>query len=102
MGAKAIRVAIIEDHPLYRQGLVQVIERAPGLELVAAVGSVGELEDIGYEDVDVVILDLHLPDCQGSDAVSRSSPKTMPFSSSRHRMIASMSLTPSPLGRVGI
>jgi len=71
VGTKPIRVAIIEDHPLYRQGLVQVIERAPGLDLIASVGSVGEMEDIGYEDVDVVILDLHLPDCQGADAVSR-------------------------------
>ncbi|HXQ59718.1 MAG TPA: response regulator transcription factor, partial [Acidimicrobiales bacterium] len=25
----------------------------------------------GYESVDVVILDLHLPDCQGADAVGR-------------------------------
>jgi DNA-binding NarL/FixJ family response regulator len=71
VGTKPIRVAIIEDHPLYRQGLVQVIERAPRLDLVASVGSVGEMEDIGYEHVDVVILDLHLPDCQGADAVSR-------------------------------
>jgi len=71
VGTKPIRVAIIEDHPLYRQGLAQVIERATGLDLVASVGSVGEMEDIGYGDVDVVILDLHLPDCQGADAVSR-------------------------------
>ena len=71
MGTTPIRVAIIEDHPLYRQGLVQVVERAPGLDLIASVGSVGEMEAIGYEDVEVVILDLHLPDCQGADAVSR-------------------------------
>ena len=71
MGTNSIRVAIIEDHPLYRQGLVQVIERAPGLDLVTSVASVGEMEAIGYERVDVVILDLHLPDCQGADAVSR-------------------------------
>lgn len=71
MGTKPIRVAIIEDHPLYRQGLVQVVERATRLDLVASVGSVGEMEDIGFEDVDVVILDLHLPDCEGADAVSR-------------------------------
>ena len=71
MGAKAIRVAIIEDHPLYRQGLVQVVERASGLDLVASMGSVGEMEGIGFEDVDVVLLDLHLPDCEGAEAVSR-------------------------------
>ncbi len=71
MGTTAIRVAIIEDHPLYRQGLVQVVERAAKLHLVASVGSVREMEEVGFEDVDVVLLDLHLPDCEGADAVSR-------------------------------
>ncbi len=71
MGTTAIRVAIIEDHPLYRQGLVQVVERAANLHLVASVGSVREMEEVGFEDVDVVLLDLHLPDCEGADAVSR-------------------------------
>jgi len=71
LGADVTRIAVVEDHPLYRQGLVQVIEQAPGLDLVAAVGSVGEMERAGYEDVDVVVLDLHLPDCEGTDAVRR-------------------------------
>lgn len=71
MGTEAIRVAIIEDHPLYRQGLIQVVERATGLELVASVGSVGEMEDLSLEAVDVVLLDLHLPDCEGAHAVTR-------------------------------
>jgi DNA-binding NarL/FixJ family response regulator len=29
------------------------------------------MEETGYEDVDVVLLDLHLPDCEGAGAVSR-------------------------------
>jgi DNA-binding NarL/FixJ family response regulator len=71
VGTADVRVAIIEDHPLYRQGLVQVVERAPGLELVASVAGVGDMEDLGYEGVDVIVLDLHLPDCEGAAAVSR-------------------------------
>ncbi len=71
MGAKVVRVAIIEDHPLYRQGLIQVVETGQGLDLVASVDSVGEMEEVGYENVDVVVLDLHLPDCEGAEAVSR-------------------------------
>jgi len=31
----------------------------------------GEMEEAGYEGVGVVILDLHLPDCEGAGAVSR-------------------------------
>ncbi len=71
MGADVIRIAVVEDHPLYRQGLAQIIEQAPGFDLVASVGSVGEMEQIGYDGVDVVILDLHLPDSEGATAVSR-------------------------------
>jgi DNA-binding NarL/FixJ family response regulator len=71
MGTDVIRVAVIEDHPLFRQGLVQVIAKADGLDLVASVQSVGEMEEIGFAGVDVVILDLHLPDCEGAVAVSR-------------------------------
>jgi len=50
---------------------VQVIAKAQGIDLVAAVESLAAMEDIGFEDVDVVILDLHLPDCEGADAVGR-------------------------------
>jgi len=71
VGTQVVRVAVIEDHPLFRQGLVQVIAKAQGIDLVAAVESLAAMEDIGFEDVDVVILDLHLPDCEGADAVGR-------------------------------
>ena len=37
--AQGVGVAVIEDHPLYRQGLMQTIEGAPGWDLVAAVGT---------------------------------------------------------------
>ena len=66
-----IGVAIVEDHPLYRQGLIQVVEAVEGLTVVAAVGTLKEIETIGLEGVEVVLLDLHLPDGIGADAVSR-------------------------------
>lgn len=66
-----VGVAVIEDHPLYRQGLMQTIEATPGLDLVAAVGTLADMEDVGYAGVDVTLLDLHLPDGSGGEAVSR-------------------------------
>jgi DNA-binding NarL/FixJ family response regulator len=71
MSTGAIRVAVVEDHPLYRQGLVQIIEQTSGLVLAASAGTVAEMEAAGYDDVDVVVLDLHLPDSEGAAAVSR-------------------------------
>ena len=95
MGTQVVRVAVIEDHPLFRQGLVQVIAKAQGIDLVAAVESLAAMEDIGFEDVDVVILDLHLPDCEGADAVVGSGPSMMPFWSFRRLTTESTSWTRS-------
>jgi DNA-binding NarL/FixJ family response regulator len=71
VGAAVIGVAIVEDHPLYRQGLMQTIEGTSGVTLLAAVGSIKEMEEFGYGGVDIVLLDLHLPDGVGAQAVSQ-------------------------------
>jgi DNA-binding NarL/FixJ family response regulator len=66
-----IGVAVVEDHPLSRQSLRQIITRSSEVELITTVSSVGEMEDSGYDGIHVVLLDFHLPDAQGADAVSR-------------------------------
>jgi DNA-binding NarL/FixJ family response regulator len=71
MGAELISVAVIEDHPLYRRGLMQTIERAEGLTLAAAAPCLAEMEALNYRDARVVVLDLHLPDGAGAAAVAR-------------------------------
>jgi DNA-binding NarL/FixJ family response regulator len=62
-------VAIIDDHPLYRQGLAMAIEQADDFTLVADAESV---EDFDRRDVtvDVVLLDLHLPGIKGAEGVA--------------------------------
>jgi DNA-binding NarL/FixJ family response regulator len=64
-----ISVAIIDDHPLYRQGLAMAIEQADDFTLVADAESV---EDFDRRDVtvDVVLLDLHLPGIRGAEGVA--------------------------------
>lgn len=57
-----VGVVIIEDHPVTRLGLAEVIAQAPGLELVAVAGSVEEYESRFRPGVDVVLLDLGLRD----------------------------------------
>jgi len=63
-----IGVAVVDDHPVFRDGLARAVEGSEGFELVAAVASVEELTDPAAADV--VILDLGLPGISGAAAVA--------------------------------
>lgn len=54
-----IRVTMVEDHPIVRAGLAQIVSALPDVELVAAVEKVEDLP--GRPVPDVLLLDLHLP-----------------------------------------
>lgn len=63
-----IRVAVVDDHPVFRQGIAHAIESEASFELVAAVAAV---EDLIFDPaIDVVVLDLGLPGLSGAAAVS--------------------------------
>jgi len=64
------RVAVVEDHPLFREGLAGAINGLDGITAVAAVSSVEELEGRRL-GIDVVLLDLNLPGLSGGAAVAR-------------------------------
>lgn len=67
-----IRVMVVDDHHIVREGLRALIETEPGLELV------GEAKD-GYEAVvrtrslkpDVILMDLVMPRMDGLEAISQ-------------------------------
>ena len=69
MGASMISVAIIDDHPVYRQGLAMAVDTAADLELVGEAKSIEDFDELEAE-VDVVLLDLHLPGIEGSAGVA--------------------------------
>jgi DNA-binding NarL/FixJ family response regulator len=61
-----IAVGIVENHPIFRNGLAGYVEDAPDLELTQAVASIGELAECqAAGGAHVVLLDLHLD--QGID-----------------------------------
>lgn len=61
-----IKLTITDDHPLVRNGLVNVLNQAEGMEVVAAYGSGKELLDgIALLQPDILLLDMQLPDLQG-------------------------------------
>jgi DNA-binding NarL/FixJ family response regulator len=67
-----IRVGIVEDHPVFRKGLMQVVEAAPGLELAGVARSVDEFNSLHLGDGVIVLLDLQLQGSrlEGPDAVA--------------------------------
>ena len=59
-----IRVGIVDDHPLFRLGLLHALERQPDLEVLWDLGSLANLDRmLKTNPVDVVLMDL----CLGGD-----------------------------------
>jgi DNA-binding NarL/FixJ family response regulator len=67
--AEVITVIIVDDHPLYRQGLAMTVEQADNLEVIGEATSIEEFDRLETH-ADVVLLDLHLPGIEGAAGVS--------------------------------
>ena len=65
-----IKVVIIDDHVVVRAGLRYIIEADPELEFIGEFGGgLGAAEFVMYNDPDVVLLDVRMPDRNGIDAL---------------------------------
>jgi DNA-binding NarL/FixJ family response regulator len=62
-------IGVVEDHPLFRAVLVDVLRETPGLRVVAAGASIDDLEPLDEAPLDVVLFDLHVPGRAGADGV---------------------------------
>jgi DNA-binding NarL/FixJ family response regulator len=68
--AKAIRILSVEDHPVFREGLVTIIGSQPDMLLVAQANNAEEaIAEYAHHRPDVTLMDLRLPGCSGTDAM---------------------------------
>lgn len=61
MAPALIRVAIVDDHPVVRQGIAALLASQPDLDVVGSAGAVEEaVELLSRVEVDVLLLDIRL------------------------------------------
>ena len=66
---RPLRLLIVDDHEVVRQGLVALLDRREGFEVVAEAGSVAEAIAMARRfEPDIVVLDVRLPDGSGVEA----------------------------------
>jgi DNA-binding NarL/FixJ family response regulator len=67
----SLRVLVIDDHALIREGLRRLISRDESIHVVGEAASKREaLAQISHHDPDVIVVDLHLPDGSGLDVIA--------------------------------
>ena len=63
-----MRVLIIDDHPVFREGVRTLLENQPDIEVVGVLGTgTGAAEMAQAEQAEVVLLDVSLPDIPGHE-----------------------------------
>ncbi len=72
MTTKIIRIMLVDDHPLVRDGLRARLEAVPHFRVVAeADGADDALRQAGSEQVDLVLMDINMRGTNGIEATSR-------------------------------
>jgi DNA-binding NarL/FixJ family response regulator len=78
MGDKKISVMLVDDHPLFRQGLRRVIEAEDDMEVIIEVGDGEEALRLAKKMVpDVIMMDVNIPTMNGLQ-VTRSLKGSLP------------------------
>ena len=67
----AVTVVIVDDHPVFRRGLVSLLEAAGMVVLAQAADGRSGIAAVTEHRPDVVLMDLHLPDISGAEATRR-------------------------------
>jgi two-component system NarL family response regulator len=70
--ANAIRILVVEDHPIVRQGLVALLNVVDGVEVVGQAADGAEaVKEFDARHPDVTLIDLRLPKMGGVEVIQR-------------------------------
>lgn len=70
--SEAIRVLLVDDHPMVRRGLASLLGTLPGVEVVAeAETGLDAVREAARHSPDVVVMDLRMPELDGVEATRR-------------------------------
>ncbi len=65
-----VRLLVVDDHNLFRRGLIALLSRDPRVQVVAEARDAGEALKLGAQhQPDVILLDNHLPGVHGVEAL---------------------------------
>ncbi len=65
MPEPSVRVAVVDDHPVFRLGMAGLLASLDGIEVACQAESAAEARERIDETVDVVLMDLHLGEDSG-------------------------------------
>ncbi|NMM15139.1 MAG: response regulator [Rhodoferax sp.] len=66
----SIRILVVDDHTLFRRGLMALLARDPRLNVIGDAGDAGQAQRKAQElQPDIILLDNHLPGVHGVDAL---------------------------------
>ena len=76
---KPVRILIVDDEPLVRAGIRDVLLDQAGIELVGEAGDgLSAITLIEQVQPDLVFLDVQMPGCDGFEVLSQLDPETRP------------------------
>lgn len=66
MGSELIRVFLVDDHPILRMGLADMLRREPGIQVVGSASCATDaLDALTRQEIDVLLTDLRMPEMSG-------------------------------------